>query len=135
MGIWEVIQNIKMELIPIKSDASIKDLGIKTGDKIKNQVTIPHWVFSREKYLIVCLKGLFDTDGCCYKTGKRYLIINFTNKNAKLLNQIYIGLKQLNFHPYKITGRGVEIGRQLDIKNFFSIIRLRNRKHYRFLAG
>lgn len=112
-----------------------KELKIKIGDKIKNQITLPQWIFSQDKYLVACLKGLFDTDGCCYKTGKKYLIVNFTNKNAKLLNQIYKGLKQLNFHPYKITGRGIELGRQLEIKNFFSIIAPRNRKHYRFLAG
>ena len=112
-----------------------KELGIKIGDKIKNEVFVPQWIFSQERFLTSCLKGLFDTDGCCYKTGGKYLIVNFTNKNDQLLIGIYKGLKKLGFHPYKIKNRAVELGRRLEIEKFFSIIAPRNKKHYRFLAG
>jgi intein/homing endonuclease len=113
-----------------------KSLGIKTGDKIKNKVTIPQWIFKNKECLTACLRGIFDTDGCCYKTGAKYLIINFTNHNFNLLSGINFALEKLGFHPYlKKSKRDVELGRQLEIRKFFSIIAPRNRKHYRFLAG
>ncbi len=48
-----------------------KILGIPIGDKIKNKVKIQDWIFKSKNYIIVCLRGLFDTDGCCYVTGKK----------------------------------------------------------------
>ena len=113
-----------------------KELNLGVGDKIINQVTIPKWIFDNMIFIRSCLRGLFDTDGSCYKTGKKYLIINFTNHNQKLLVRIYKGLQKLGFHPYyKKSKRDVELGRQLEIRKFFSIIAPRNKKHYRFLAG
>lgn len=113
-----------------------KDLDLKVGNKIMNQATIPQWIYNDIVYTRYCIRGLFDTDGCCYKTGKKYSIINFTNHNKKLLNGVYKSLQKLGFHPYlKTSNRDVELGRQLEIRKFFSIIAPRNRKHYRFLAG
>lgn len=45
-------------------------LGLSIGDKIKNKVEIPNWIFNHKKYLLSCIRGLFDTDGCCYLTKK-----------------------------------------------------------------
>lgn len=110
-------------------------LGFPIGDKIKNEVYIPNWIIKKESYLVSCLRGLFDTDGCCYLTGKKYLIINFTNKNQVLLKTIFKGLKLLGFCPYISGKRNVEIGRQDEVRKFFDKIKPRNRKHYRFLKA
>lgn len=111
-----------------------KLLQIPIGDKIKNQVKIPKWIFSNINYIIACLRGLFDTDGCCYLTGGKYQIINFTNKNKALLADIKKSLGLLRFNPYESGGRNVELGRQEEVKRFFNIIRPRNLKHYRYNA-
>jgi intein/homing endonuclease len=109
-------------------------LDIPIGDKIKNQVKIPNWIFLNKNYLISCLRGLFDTDGCCYLTGNKYRIINFTNKNKILLENIVRSLIILGFHPYTSGGRNVELGRQMEVDKFFSIIQPKNIKHYRYNA-
>lgn len=113
-----------------------KSLGLTVGDKIKNKIGIVQWITDNKTFLIACLRGLFDTDGCCYQTGKKYLVVNFKNHNPVLLENIYKACHKLGFNPYlKKSGFDVEIGRQIEIRNFFSIIRPRNKKHYRFRQG
>ncbi len=111
-----------------------KKLGMPVGDKIINKVRIPEWIFEKEKYIISCLRGLFDTDGCCYITGKKYRIVNFTNRNIVLLKNFKNALEKLKFHPYSRGGRNIELGRQKEVDYFFELIKPRNIKHYRFNA-
>lgn len=40
--------------------------GLKKGDKIKNQVDFPEWIWTSDKYKKLCVRGLIDTDGCLY---------------------------------------------------------------------
>lgn len=54
-----------------------KILDIPVGDKIKNKLRISPWVFKKSIYIKACLRGLFDTDGCCYLTGGKYRVENF----------------------------------------------------------
>ncbi len=107
-------------------------LEMPAGDKIRNKVNIPSWIFKNENYLKKCLRGLFDTDGCCYLTGGKYRIINFTSKNTVLLNDIFAGLKKIGYNPYKMKNK-VEIGRQEESLNFFRKIKPRNKKHYKYI--
>ncbi len=120
-------------------EISLKNLGLylgfPVGDKIKNKVDIPEWIFAKKQYLSSCLRGLFDTDGCCYRTGGKYLIINYTNLNQVLLKSIHRGLEILGFHPFSRGNKNVELGRQGEVRKFFDKIRPRNIKHYRFLKA
>ena len=45
---------------------SLHRLGLPYGDKIAKRARIPRWIFKRKPFLISCLRGLFDTDGCIY---------------------------------------------------------------------
>jgi len=36
---------------------------IKSGNKIKNEVTVPKWIKNNKKFSKACLRGLIDTDG------------------------------------------------------------------------
>jgi len=119
-------------------EISMKDLGLKLklpiGDKIKNKVRIPDWISSNKIYLAKCLRGLFDTDGCCYLVKRKYKIVNFRSHNLKLINDIEEGLISLGFSAYVRVGKNVEIGKQLEVLRFFSIIKPRNNsklKHFR----
>ena len=105
-------------------------LGIPAGDKIKNKVRIAPWIFLNKIYLRNCLRGIFDTDGCCYLTGKKYQIIDFTSKNIGLLDDIFNALNFLNYHPYRMVDR-VELGRQQEVLRFFREVKPKNQKHYR----
>lgn len=62
------------------------DLGLKKGNKIKNQIGIPEWIKLNKTYSKRCVKGLIDTDGCIYKCKReKQIYIKFTNFNPILL--------------------------------------------------
>lgn len=37
-------------------------LGLKTGNKVKQQIDVPDWIKSASDFRAVCLRGLMDTD-------------------------------------------------------------------------
>lgn len=80
--------------------------GIKKGDKVKNQINVPEWIFKRKEYQAACLRGLFDTDGCIYRhtyavNGKKYRYIKmcFRNYSIPILMSLTKILKHLGFYP------------------------------------
>ena len=38
-------------------------IGLKIGNKVKQQVGVPNWIMSSKIYKVACLRGLMDTDG------------------------------------------------------------------------
>lgn len=106
-------------------------LFLKVGDKIKNKLIFPDWIWEKESFLISCLRGLFDTDGCTYLTGGKYKIVNYCSHNRYLLQDVYKALEYLGFNPY-VRSVNVELGRQAEVQKFFGIIKPRNQNHYRF---
>lgn len=109
------------------------EMGIKPGNKIKNQSTIPKWIFSNKSYLKVCLRGLIDTDGSIFRMSKKdykLIRINFTNHNITLLNDVRRAFLNLGFHPSKIiNNRQFHISRQKEIKRYVEEIGFKNLKH------
>lgn len=109
------------------------ELGLPPGNKIKNQVKIPKWVFDNNKLLKCCIRGLIDTDGSIFKMSKRdsgLLRISFTNHNIQLLNDVKIGLKNLGFSVSKIiNNKSIFISRKEDIERYLKEIGFSNQKH------
>lgn len=94
------------------------NMGLKPGNKIKNQLSIPDWILDKDSYLKACLRGLIDTDGCIHKMSKKdpnLLRINFTNFNKKLLSDVRGSLIKLGFNPSKITGNRIYLSKKKDI--------------------
>lgn len=108
-------------------------MGIKPGNKIKNQSTIPRWIFEDKQFLRVCLRGLIDTDGSIFRMSKRdyrLIRINFTNHNITLLNDVRKAFLDLGYHPSKlINNRQFYISRQEEIKKYLKEIGFSNNKH------
>lgn len=82
---------------PKKSDKSIsirlhskkcvnyfESLGLKTGDKVKNQVNVPIWIKENKEFSKFCLKGLFDTDGSIYVHPHKSIYLSFRNASFPL---------------------------------------------------
>jgi hypothetical protein len=108
-------------------------LGYQVGSKIRNQSTIPIWIWDKKLFLISCLRGLFDTDGSIYKTGGKYKIVNYCSHDLTLLKDIKKALEILGFHPYSNNiNTNVELGRQLEVNRFFKEIKPANNRHHRF---
>ena len=109
--------------------------GLKPGNKIKNQSTIPLWVFRNNSFLKACLRGLIDTDGCIHRMSKKdphLLRIKFTNYNLSLLNDARKAFLQLGFNVSKIIcGHNIQISRKADIERYLREIGFSNPKHLR----
>lgn len=109
--------------------------GLVSGNKIKNQVSIPYWISESLEYQVACLRGLMDTDGGLYlhryKSNDKiyeYLKLCFTNCSRPLLNFMLNILKKLNYKAY-LTGNHVLIYSKLEVKRYFTEIGTHNPKH------
>lgn len=108
-------------------------IGLKSGDKIKNQVGIPSWIFENIEFLKACLRGLIDTDGSVYRMSNRdsnLIRMEFTNHNKTLLNDARAAFIKLGFNPSKIiSNKKIFISRQSDIARYIREIGFSNNKH------
>lgn len=113
-------------------------MGLAIGNKIKNQVTIPNWIFENELYLTACLRGLIDTDGSIFRMSRKdpqLIRIGFTNLNLKLLSDVKDAFFRLGFHPSKIiNGKSICLSRKSDISLYMLKIGFSNKKHINRLA-
>jgi intein/homing endonuclease len=92
---------------------TLKYFGLKSGDKLKNNVRIPKWVFKSDKYLRACIRGLIDTDGSiCPITGRDYPYIWFTSAILNLRRDFSLAMKKLGI---KTSRWNLKEGRTPDI--------------------
>jgi hypothetical protein len=113
----------------------LNNLGLKIGNKIKQNLDIPSWILKDENFSKACLRGIFDTDGCLvrhtYKShGKVYTYkkIDITSKSEKLLSTIQIILNQLKIKN-RMGRNCIRIEAKEDVNKFFSKIGSKNPKH------
>lgn len=99
-----------------------------TFNKVKNQVNVPLWIFSKNNYIKGFLRGFFDTDGSVYKL--RYGIqISLTNRSIPLLKSSHRAFCILGFNPSKVSKFRVYLTRRKEITRFFKTIKPANHKH------
>jgi intein/homing endonuclease len=102
---------------------------IKPGNKIKNKVTIPDWIWEKPTFIANCIKGLVDTDGSIYKLKPQWpnlFQLSFKSNDRELLKDARKAFIKLNFRPSKIFGNRIVITRQSDIDNYFKKIGTHN---------
>ena len=103
-----------------------KRLNIPSGNKIENNVGIPFWIFYDKKYMIKCLKGLFETDGCFHENKTNYTrIIEFRNICKKLRENVFNILLKLGFSP-QFGGSYVRLAKKSEVYKFKELIDFRN---------
>ncbi|KKP47195.1 MAG: hypothetical protein UR39_C0005G0008 [Candidatus Woesebacteria bacterium GW2011_GWA1_33_30] len=103
-------------------------IGLKKGDKVKQQVSVPMWIMGSIEYKIACLRGLMDTDGCIsrcthkYKS-KSYTYLNpcFANRSKPLLNFVTKTLDELNLHP-SVAGERIWLYNKASVIDYFNIV-------------
>jgi hypothetical protein len=100
-----------------------KALGLPVGNKIKNSVEIPEWIFGRKPYLIKCLKGLFETDGH-YGLNRKFYVeyIQFCNKSGSLKLSVFRALKSLGYSP-QLGSTYVRLARKMEVRRFIREVR------------
>jgi hypothetical protein len=104
----------------------------KPGNKIKNRVSIPEWIWKKDRFLKACLRGLIDTDGSVYRLKPQWpnlTQISFKNNNDRLLKDVRQALKNFGLNPSKVFGNRVVVTRQKEVGRYFDIIGSYNDTH------
>lgn len=121
------------------------ELGLKPGNKKKNNVGIPDWVFTDKELIKSCIRGLVDTDGCVYPKTLKHpsASIWFTTTIPKLQEDFSNAIRLLGFHLSKWVDRtnmwgenrkDTCIGRRDEALKYFREIGFSNKYHeIRFL--
>ncbi len=114
----------------------LEKVGLKRGNKVKHQVSIPQWILNNKKYSIACLRGLMDTDGGVYfhhhtVARKKYINfgLSFCNASFPLIEGAKKILEDNGLKVYMPTKRKLYIYRLSEVKNYFKVIGSSNKKH------
>lgn len=114
----------------------LEKIGLKRGNKIVNQISIPAWILRNDKYARACARGMIDTDGCVYfhrhlVKNKRYinLGLTFTNHSMPLIDGVNKIFTNNDFYPSVIKNKRIYIYNLAAIKRYFKIIGSNNPKH------
>jgi len=114
-------------------------LGLPIGNKVKQQIDIPKWIKTNKNFLIACLRGLVDTDGCiikhCYRVNGKiynYKKLAFSSRSSPLIKTVHNSLKKFGFSA-RITKyeKDVRIESKNDMQKYFKLIGSHNPKHLR----
>ena len=108
---------------------NLKVLGLKTGNKVTQQVSVPPWIINSPSYSRWCLRGLMDTDGGIFKNkytinGRDYAYqkICFTNKSKPLIKFVFDTLTNNNFHPKQYKGDKVWLCSCKEVQKYLKIV-------------
>lgn len=119
--------------------------GLVQGNKVKKQVEVPGWIKINQKYKILCLRGLMDTDGGIFihkyrVNGKVYSYpkVNFTNSSLPLLDFVYETLLGLGFNPKiikNIENKKVWLYNSHEVKKYLDLVGSSNLRLNQYKQG
>lgn len=94
-------KNIKLRIQSKDAVDLIINSGLKPGNKILNNTTIPKWIFKNKDFLRNCIRGIIDTDGSVFpkSTNKNTPQIEVSSRIPKLREDFRKGLMILGFKP------------------------------------
>ncbi|MBT7496879.1 hypothetical protein HN662_00950 [Candidatus Woesearchaeota archaeon] len=106
-----------------------EQMGFNKGRKKDSNIKIPSIFFDDGRLLILCLRGLFDTDGGVYSHPNCGIMLDITSKIPSLLNSIKIAFNQLNFEVGLTTNR-IQLFGFKKVNAFFTFIGSSNPRNF-----
>ncbi len=114
-------------------------IGLKSGNKLRQNLDIPEWIMANSEYRKMCLRGLIDTDGCLfYEThkikGKKYSYprLNLVTASPLLATSVMDIFYTFGFSP-KLRKNGlnkaVQLENKAEIWEYFKTIGTSNPKY------
>ncbi len=113
----------------------ISNLGIPIGNKLKNNVKIPSWIFSSKSLIKSCIRGLVDTDGFVAPiTGRNYSYVWFSSQIPALQESFSKSMEILGIRTSKWGHRvnsapQIYIGSKQMIEKYFNEVGFNNSYH------
>jgi len=105
------------------------ELGLKIGNKVRQQVSVPDWICKDRSYSISCLRGLIDTDGGVFvhrykvnNNGYSYLKLCFTNKSQPLRDFVSNTLHSHGLKAKQYSDRRVWLYDSNGVRRYFDIV-------------
>jgi len=77
---------------------SLLGWGADSGSKYKQKVSVPKWIKANKKFTLLCLKGLFETDGSIY-LDRKYIMANFVTTIPNLAEDVTAMINKIGFKP------------------------------------
>lgn len=139
VGLYEAPHRSTVDVVVSSSNIVdfFRNKGLPIGDKLKNGLSIPKWIFRHRKWQQTCLRGVFDTDGCTYIDHHKYkdkiyrhIGLSFTSYSLTLLSQIKVILEKLGYNPTDSTRFRILLRKEREIMRFFKEIKPSNIRHY-----
>lgn len=114
----------------------LSEWGIKEGNKIKNLIDFPKWIWESPDYQRACVRGLMDTDGCVYfhhhsMKGLKYrnLGLCFVSYSRPLLLSVSKVFDNNNIKHSTLSRGSIYIYDLEVVKKYFKIFGTSNPKH------
>lgn len=123
---------IDVVLSGVALSEELVSMGLVRGDKVRQQVAIPNWIYDNPEYSRACVRGLFDTDGSLYahrKTKATYYGWTFTNYSRPLLNGVARILRANGFDPKQGCKESIFMYNRNALERYFDIFGTNNPKN------
>lgn len=112
-------------------------LGLQSGNKVKQQVDLPSWIWQKREFQVACLRGLMDTDGCVYRHAYRvngkvytYTKLAFTNYSRPLLSSTKQLFENLDLFPtIHKDGRRLYLHNTQAVQKYFTVVGTNNPRY------
>ncbi len=119
-----------------------KIAGLRPGNKLRNGLDLPAWIWTRRSYQIACLRGLMDTDGGPFihryqVNGKWYAYpkICFCSMSEALRSSVCRLFLDLGFHARLAKSNLIFIDRVDEVKRFYKIVGSRHKRHLELVGS
>lgn len=139
VGIHYDKESLSVDFIISRSELvrfCIEKLGLKKGNKIKQQADIPDWIKQNKRFAIACVRGLIDTDGCVFThrykvNGKfyNYKKLCFTTYSGLLRQSVFNILQNIGLNPRLAQRRDVRLDSVKDMQKYFQLVGSHNLRH------
>ncbi len=113
-----------------------EELGLVTGNKVKQGIDVPNWIRDDQNFRIACLRGLVDTDGSVFfhkyrVNGKmyRYKKLDFTSLSRPLCVSVLKIFRDIGIKARFARGKSIRIDSKSEMENYFRIVGSHNPKH------
>jgi len=102
-----------------------KKLEIPSGARKNLKIKIPQWIWKNDKFLISCLRGLYEAEASLNIHLATYTYnFSFSNKNQYLLNEVGKALIYFGFHPERRED-AIRLRRKQEVESFRNLISFR----------
>lgn len=111
-------------------------LGLKVGNKVRQQFDIPRWIKQSRQFRIACVRGLVDTDGSVfihrYEVNGRwyaYKKLSFTSFSWPLIISVHKILEEVGINARISQGKEVRIDSVSGMEKYFQVFGFHNPWH------